>query len=120
MVMVINYSSSSRSADILPVIAAAAAEAASNKIGSVPFNPGIFAMSAGLRIVPFSVIEGRWLKVMKLVSLCVILTIVPVSGSVLKISEAFCMLPRSTGAMPVSTCPVTFVCTGSGISPKSK
>lgn len=94
--------------------------AASIKNGFVPFKPGILAISAGFRIVPFSVSDGRWLKLMKLVSLCVILTIVPVNGNVLKISEAFWMLPKLIGAMPVRTWPVTFVCTGNGIWPKSK
>lgn len=99
---------------------AATGAMASIKIGFVPFKPGIFAMSSGLKMVPFSVIEGRWLKLIKLVSLCVILIMVPVNGSVLKMSDAFWMVPKSIGAIPVSTWPVTFVWTGSGIWPKSK
>lgn len=94
----VNYSVLSNSIRLLSIIAAA--EAASSIIGCVPFKPGIFAISDGLRIVPFSVIDGRWLKWMKLVSLAVMLTMVPVNGSVLNMSDAFWMVPKSIGAIP--------------------
>lgn len=106
----LNYSTSSGSIGAM----------ASIKIGFVPFSPGIFAMSSGFKIVPFSVIEGRWLKLIKLVSLCVILIIVPVSGKVLRISDAFWIAPKLIGAIPVNTWPVTLVWIGNGIWPKSK
>lgn len=75
---------------------------ASIKIGYVPFKPGILLISSSLRMVPFSVIVGRWRKLIKLVSLWVILMIVPVSGNVLRMSAAFLIVPKSIGAMPVN------------------
>lgn len=90
------------------------------RMAFVPFNPGILAMSWIFRIVPFSLMAGLWLRLIKLVSLCVILIIVPVNGNVVRISDAFWMAPIWIGAMPVSTCPLIFVWTGNGISPRSK